>query len=110
MSLPNAEQAVVDIQKLRDYCLNPNHPRGKHKARVFEAALDLTRQDAEELRSSLLAAVQQEEAKRLFGDEYGTRYGIEFEMRGSSSLATICSVWIVRADEAFPRLVTCYVC
>jgi len=25
MKLPNAENAVVDIEKLRDYCLNVNH-------------------------------------------------------------------------------------
>ena len=41
MLLPNAEKAVVDISKLRDYCLNPNHEVGKHKARVFSAALNL---------------------------------------------------------------------
>ena len=48
MTLPHAEAAVVEVvdpRKLRDYCLNPNHPRGKHKARVFrsdEAFLRLT--------------------------------------------------------------------
>ena len=26
MKLPHAEQAIVDIAKLRDYCLNPLHP------------------------------------------------------------------------------------
>ena len=26
---------IVDRQKLTGYCLNPDHPRGKHKARVF---------------------------------------------------------------------------
>jgi hypothetical protein len=29
MRLPNAEYAVVDIEKLHDYSLNPNHPEGK---------------------------------------------------------------------------------
>jgi hypothetical protein len=39
MKLPNGERAVVDIRKLRDYCLSAKHRRGRHKARVFEAAL-----------------------------------------------------------------------
>jgi hypothetical protein len=39
MKLPNAAQALVDLAKLRDYCLNPAHPRGRHKARVFATAL-----------------------------------------------------------------------
>lgn len=30
---------MVDIAKLRDYCLNPLHDEGKHKARVFASAL-----------------------------------------------------------------------
>jgi hypothetical protein len=39
MKLPNGDQAVVDIAKLRDYCLNKDHLRGRHKARVFAAVL-----------------------------------------------------------------------
>jgi hypothetical protein len=46
MKLPNAENAVIDIAKLRDYCLNPNHPEGKHKARAFLEKLDMRRDDA----------------------------------------------------------------
>ena len=38
MKLPNGDRAVIDIAKLRDYCLSPDHLRGRHKARVFAAA------------------------------------------------------------------------
>lgn len=41
MKLPNSEKAFVDIAKLRDYSLNPEHESGGHKARVFRAALGL---------------------------------------------------------------------
>jgi len=41
MLIPNAENAVVDIRKLRDYCLNPDHDEGKHKARLFSSILDI---------------------------------------------------------------------
>jgi len=51
MILPNSESAIVDIRKLRDYCLNPDHPVGKHKARVFLDVLDLDQDGAEELKS-----------------------------------------------------------
>ena len=40
--LPNSERAVVEIGKLRDYSLNQEHEVGKHKARVFKAALGIT--------------------------------------------------------------------
>ena len=54
MRLPNAEHAAIDIEKLKDYCLNPEHPKGKHKARVFYEKLGLTRNDAELLRELVL--------------------------------------------------------
>jgi len=50
MKLPNAEHAIVDIAKLQDYCLDDEHPIGKHKARVFKHVLGLTRADAWTLR------------------------------------------------------------
>jgi hypothetical protein len=58
MLIPNAENAVVDIRKLRDYCLNPDHDEGKHKARLFSSTLDITAENAEELRRILLAVVK----------------------------------------------------
>ena len=39
MKLPGGEDAIVDPEKLTGYCLNPEHPRGKHKARVVATAL-----------------------------------------------------------------------
>jgi hypothetical protein len=42
MKVPNAERAIVEIEKLRDYCLSESHPRGKHKARVFASVLGIT--------------------------------------------------------------------
>src|ERR1700704_3478961 len=37
--LPHSEQAILDIRKVEGYCLNPSHPRGRHKTRVFREAL-----------------------------------------------------------------------
>ena len=62
MKLPNAENAVIDIVKLRDYSLNPRHPEGKHKARAFLEKLSMSRDDAEELRQLILQAILTEEA------------------------------------------------
>ena len=57
MPIPNAERAIVDIRKLRDYCLNPLHDEGQHKARLFATTLGMTADDAEDLRELLLQAV-----------------------------------------------------
>lgn len=109
MKLPNPQRAVVDIEKLRDYCLSSEHPRGRHKARVFAAACGLTADDAEQLAAALLDAVRTCDATPAEEDSYGRRYVIEFTMRGPRGQATIGSSWIVRRGEDFPRLATCYV-
>lgn len=108
MRLPNAERAVVDIEKLRDYCLSPEHPRGRHKARVFAAALGLTADHAELLREALLGAARTEDALLVEQDSYGDRYVIEWMMSGPAAQGRVHSSWIVRRGEDFPRLTTCY--
>jgi uncharacterized protein DUF6883 len=74
MRLPNGDQAIVSIDKLLDYCLNPDHPRGRHKARVFAAVLGITATEAEQLRSTLLAAAVTGEAAASEADDYGQRF------------------------------------
>jgi DNA polymerase III epsilon subunit-like protein len=61
MKIPNAENAFIDREKLRDYCLSREHPRGRHKARVFASALGLTADDTEQLHDALLDAIRSDE-------------------------------------------------
>lgn len=107
--LPNPQNAVVDVRKLRDYCLSPNHPRGKNKARVFASTLGLTAEDAERLREALLSVAFSEEAIPAESDQYGKRYMLDFEMKTDAGTATIRSGWIVRCEEEFPRFTSCWV-
>lgn len=109
MRLSNAERAVVDIAKLRDYCLNPDHTDGRHKARVFAAALGLTAADADELHTVLLSVIQTNEATLTRESQYGRLYALDFMMSRGSYQAWVRSSWIVRYDEDFPRLTSCYV-
>ena len=109
MKLPNAETAVVEIDKLRDYCLSFSHVRGRHKARVFQSALGLTATHADELRAALLAAVRAEEATLTEADDYGQRYVVDFTMSRADRTARIRSSWIIRVGENVPRLTSCFV-
>lgn len=109
MKLPHAGQAFVDLAKLRDYSLCKKHPEGKHKARVFSAALGLNAGNAEWLRTQLLAAVREEDCQPGRRTEFGQRYTVDLTLRRGGHEARIRSAWIVRADENFPRLVSCYV-
>jgi hypothetical protein len=107
--IPGAESAVVELAKFRDYCLNPQHPRGRHKARVFAAALGLTTEDAEEFRQAILSAVRVHDARVTELDAYGQRYEVDFTLSRGDRRATVRSSWIIRRDEDFPRLTSCYV-
>lgn len=107
--IPNAHRAIIDTHKLSGYVLNPQHPQGKHKARVFEAVLGLTKADTNTLHDALQIAVQSREALVTESDSYGVRYQIDFEMITDTGTAEIRSGWIIRTGEDFPRFVTCYV-
>jgi len=109
VKLPNGERAVVDMEKLRDYCLSPEHRRGCHKARVFKASLGMTQEHAEDLRDALLAAALNNDAVPEEHDKYGRRYVIDFRVTGPSGRAMVRSSWIIRREEDFPRLTSCYV-
>jgi hypothetical protein len=109
MKLPSADRAVVDMAKLRGYCLNMTHRRGQHKARVFAAALGLTAEDAEFLRDALLNAAKSYDAVPNEEIEYGQLYVLDFPISRPVGRAMVRSGWIVRKGEDFPRLTSCYV-
>jgi hypothetical protein len=107
MLIPNAERAVVDIRKLRDYCLNPLHDEGKHKARLF-AAVGITADDAEALQDILLQAAKTHDTQLGRRDVYGQRYIIDFPLEWHGKQTTIRSGWIIEHGTETPRLTTCY--
>jgi len=107
--LPNNDRAILDIRKLEDYCLNPAHPRGRHKAQVFRRALGIERADAAWLRSVILDAVQYAEAIELARDCLGSRWRIDIFVARHDKRVVVGTVWIVRTGENVPRFVTCWV-
>jgi hypothetical protein len=109
MRLPNLEKAIIPEAKLSGYCLNLEHKDGKHKARVFRAALGLTAENSDELRQALLYALINYDAKFQKTTANGDLYIIRFPMTRNNQTENIKSVWIIRNDEDFPRLITCYI-
>jgi hypothetical protein len=109
MKLPNGGKAVVEIAKLRDYRLSASHPEGRHKARVFRAALGLGPADEVILQKRLLAAGRNQEAMVGEADEFGRRYVIDFVLEHRGRKALVRTAWIVLKTESFPRLTSCYV-
>jgi len=109
MQLPYGDKAIIDQRKIIDYSLSPDHDDGKHKARLFQDLLGLTRDHAPLLLDALKKAAMDGEAISGRLDRYGQRYVIDFELVGPTGQAIIRSAWIMRPGEAAPRLVTCYI-
>lgn len=109
MQMPGCEFAFVEIVKLRDYVLNPNHEHGKNKAYVFASVFGMTMDDADELQELLLSIACEDAAVLAKKDDYGQRYALDFEFQRGGRRGVIRSAWIIRSDEDFPRLTSCYV-
>ncbi len=108
MLVPYSKNAVVDIRKLRDYCLCLTHDDGKHKAQLFLSILGMTADNAEALRQILLEIVQTHEARFGRKDEFGQRYTLDFVFEWQNKSATVRSGWILENDSEIPKLTTCY--
>lgn len=90
-----------------EYCLSSQHPRGRHKARVF-ASVGILDTGAEELRTALLAAAGNTEAKLGIVNPHGQRYVVDFDFVSQNRIVMIRSSWIVRAGEDRLRMTSCY--
>lgn len=109
MRIPNSHNAVVEIEKLRDYSLNPNHPVGQHKARVFSAALSITLKDAEWLRKQALQIASNDDAQLGPASVFGDKYVIDSVVERKEKSAIVRFSWIIEYGTDFPRLTSCYV-
>jgi hypothetical protein len=109
MRLPNGERADLGT-KLEDYSLNPLHRHGQHKARVFESAVGITLVNKAVLARALLAAAcNSNEAVALGDNGFGETFSLRFPLVTEKGAATVLSAWIIRYNENFPRLTTCFI-
>ena len=108
MTLPNAEHAFIDEAKVLHYLLSSAHPVGRFKARFF-VSLGYTAEEWWRLRDDILAVAR----TGLLALESVGPYGRKFEVDGilaapAGKSAMVGTVWIIRAEEDFPRLVTVF--
>ena len=108
--LPNVDQAEIPHDKLRDYCLNPQHPRGQHKARVFRSALGIGQQEWEYLRDQIAAALPSASIGSVSVSPFGSLYEVPILIEGlNGQTHEIITAWIVAEDGDRPRLTSAYV-
>jgi hypothetical protein len=106
MILPGANRAVVDEVKVRAYLLSHTHVVGQAKARFF-ARLGFSAHRWQELQTQLLILAQYSAAEAGVRSPFGQKYLVRGIIRGPNGrTAAVQSVWIIRAGESVPRLVT----
>lgn len=108
MRLPNAERAIVDEAKVRDYLLALDHPVGRAKARFF-VALGFGRDRWSLLRDALLHVARDGEAESGETTVFGHKYAVRGIVRGPAGrTAAVLTAWILLHGEDTPRLVSAY--
>jgi filamentous hemagglutinin len=108
-ALPGADRAVVSREKLEGYVLDPGHEIGRHKARVFAAALGIHRSDWEYLRDRLKAGILDAPVTSVRETQLGRLYEALVPVEGlNGQTRRVMTVWLVAPGEP-PRFVTGYV-
>ncbi len=108
MKLPNGDRAVIPIEKLLGYCLNPNHPKGKHKARVFKSALGITADKVELLVQLVQLAAVQGEVVQSRTTDFGQEFKLNWVIPSHDELQ-LRTIWIIPGDAATPQLVSAFI-
>ncbi len=86
MKLPNGDSAIIPMEKLVGYCLNPNHSSGKHKARVFASALGITAENADDLRELIARAAIEGEVVQQSKTQFGQLYKVDWPIPEQESV------------------------
>jgi len=106
--LPNAEHAIIDRAKLKDYLLSFSHPVGRFKARFF-AGLGFSADRWDILEQAFRVQHLSQDAEAGVEDGFGQPFTIRAILQGPTGRsAVVVSVWFLRAGETEPRIVTAY--
>ncbi len=108
MKLPNSDQADVSLQKLIGYCLNPEHPSGKHKARVFASALGITAENADDLRELIQSAAINGEVVQQNTTEFGQVLKVDWVIPENDELV-LRTLWEITTENPNPRLISAFI-
>lgn len=106
--LANADRAIIEPAKVRDYLLSAEHPIGRFKARFFHA-LGYRQDDWEALRDDLLCLGVLGDAKPGQPSPHGKKYEAGGTLTGPNGrTAALMSIWLLRTNEDAPRFVIAY--
>jgi hypothetical protein len=106
--LPNADNAIIEPTKVRDYLLSTTHPVGRFKSVVF-TSLGYTAESWEILAKDIRLLAHSDQVKLGQSTPYGQKYEVSGKLVGPNGrVGSFVSVWLVKPDDLLPRLVTAY--
>ncbi|MFO7538656.1 MAG: hypothetical protein R6X32_11440 [Chloroflexota bacterium] len=105
-----AVELHIDVGKLTRYALNKDHPKGKHKARVFASALGFTRENYQELLQQIEDKTLEAEAKVHHTDRHGQHLQVDLSITGTTGETTIVRTgWLIAPGSRVASLSTLFV-
>ena len=108
MKLPNAENAVVEREKITDYLLNAAHPDNGGKAPFF-LSHGFRPEHWQTLATAFLRLAETTEVHKSVASAYGQKYIVDGSLETSDGKTPLVrTVWIVDSGLTTPRLVTAY--
>lgn len=103
------ESIEIPPAKLTEYALNPEHPVGKHKAKIFESVLGYTLDNYQDLIDNVYRNIDEAKFVPKGNQGHGMRYEQILELTGpNGNKAKVLTAWI-ETDTKGKRLTTIYV-
>lgn len=107
--LRNAGIAVIEPRKLTRYCLDMNSRSGRHKARVFKAALGFDLSNYIDLIRAIRDGITIYEARLVERTVHGELWQVDMPVTGPTGAASVRTGWIYEEGSDVPRLTTAFV-
>jgi len=98
------------VDAFRRRALNPEHPVGGNKAKVFESALGYNKSNAEEFMQQIYEKLPGGRATLGKLDEFGQRYTVDISITGpNGNTVEVRTGWIIKKASDTPALTTIFV-
>ncbi|WP_339816799.1 phage minor capsid protein [Paenibacillus sp. FSL R7-0216] len=103
-----SKNTEIPDAKLTQYALDPNHPKGKDKARVFQSALGYNQSNYKDLIKNVDRNLGSAPAYFRGSTPYGDKYEVILPLQGpNGKTANVLTAWMMKDGKA--RLTSIYV-
>jgi hypothetical protein len=108
MKIPNADNAIVEREKITEYLLNPTHRNGASKARFF-VAFGFRTEEWGTLAEALREHGRSYDVTKVQETGFGPRYEVEGTLLAPDGRRLLVrTVWQLDHGAVAPRLITAY--